>query len=117
MGDCGGPPAPGEDPMLGTSWLSEDTTSEPLSRIVTLWRGRPTLWQIACRGCCDFPAKAANQPGETILVLRSASAGLKLQEVVVQEGGPVLLWPSTSCDVRALARPDTPSRTRGSRLP
>lgn len=37
-------------------------------------------------------AVAADQPGNPdILVLRSASTGLRLQEVVVQEGGPVLL--------------------------
>lgn len=36
---------------------------------------------------------AAHQPGDPdIFVFRSASIGLKLQEVIVQEGGPVLLW-------------------------
>lgn len=114
MGDCRGPPAPGEVPMLGLSWLWEDETSEPLSRIVTLWQGRPTVANCLSRVLLfpvhfgvDFATMAADQPGDPdILDLRSARMGLKFQEVLLQESVPVLLWPSGSRSARALALPD-----------
>lgn len=64
MEDCGGPPAPGEDPMLGLSWLLEEATFKPLSRIVTLWRGG-LLCPVHVR--MDFAAMAAYQLNQTKL--------------------------------------------------
>lgn len=114
IGDCGGPPEPGKDPTLGLSWLLEDETSEPLSRIVTLWQGKSTVadclsWVLSCpvQFGVDFATMVADKPGDPdILVLRSASTGLKFQEAVVQKNVTVLLWPSTFRGARALAPPD-----------
>ena len=57
----------------------------------------------------DFSAMAADQPGDPdILAIRATGTGLKLEEAVVQEGGPTLL-----CDISTgRPRPVVPAAWR-----